>query len=149
MLKTRSLRERLLTVCFSAGLLLVTVVGVVIHYSYTLYVQTTMNEKLYTDINYIEDLLGEGDYDVRDGMLCKGNIAIGNGTEEKANLKPFLYMEGRTGTFSYVFIKCKDEGLEWSGDEKNGYQQGHFLRIAGSTKNPQGESIVGTYIDKK
>ena len=51
-------------------------------------------------------------------------------------------MQEKTGTFSCVFIKCNENGLQWVGDKKNGYQQGHFMRVAGSNDS----STIGTYM---
>lgn len=108
--------------------------------------------KLKTDINYLEDIISgmeESEWHIEDGALYKGEVLIGDGTEENANTAPFYEAESKSGTFVYTFMKCGDEGLEWTGDQKTGYQQGHFIRIAGTTKGPDGQSIVGTYIDKK
>lgn len=107
-----------------------------------------IGSRLLSDINYIGDLIGDGDWEIKDNALYRANVMVGDGTEENANLAPFLECEEKTGTFSYTFILCSDEGLHWTGDDKTGYMQGHFLRVAGSTKGPNGESIIGTYMDK-
>lgn len=112
--------------------------------------QTDLTEsRLHSDINYIRDLIGQGEWNLRNGYLFHGDTMIGDGTTEHANLEPFLNCEEKTGTFSYTFIKVGDEGLTWTGDKQTGYMQGHFKRAAGSTLGPNGESIVGTYMDKK
>ncbi len=63
-------------------------------------------------------------------------MSFGDGTEEKANLTPFLEHERKTGTLSYVFIKCSDERLSAvkGTPTQHGYHEEHFLRVAGSTK---------------
>lgn len=120
--------------------------------------ETLIASRLNADINYIEDLIalsdtehmGDRHWNVReDGGIYLGDILVGDGTHEKANLDPFLEHEKKTGTFSYVFIKCGDEGLKYveSTPTQKGYQEGHFLRVAGSTRDPNGNSIVGTYMD--
>lgn len=124
------------------------VIRITINNSVVNFEEMLVGDKLATDINYINDLIGPGEWHVENGFLLKGNTNIGNGTEATANFTPFLDMEKKSGTFSYVFKKTSDEGLKWAGNHVNGYQQGHFLRVAGSTKNPNGESIVGTYISK-
>ena len=113
--------------------------------------ESLISNRLYADINYVEDLIGSGDWNVRCGSIYRGDTLVGDGTEENANFEPFLEHERKTGTFSYVFIKCGDEGLCCVKDTptQKGYQQGHFLRVAGSTKDPDGNSIVGTNIDKR
>ncbi len=107
--------------------------------------------RLVSDINYIEDLIGSGDWNIRDGTIHLGDTPIGDSTEEKANFGPFLEHARKTGTLSYVFVKSGDEGLGYvkSTPTQRGYRQGHFRRVAGSTKNSDGGSIVGTYIDKR
>ncbi len=108
------------------------------------------SDRLSADINYIEDLIGNGNWSVHSGAIYRGDVLIGDGTQEKANFAPFLKHESKTGTLSYVFIKTGDEGLSIveSTATKKGYREGHFLRVAGSTKSPTGGSIVGTYIEK-
>lgn len=112
-------------------------------------VEEMMSSRMEGDIQYIEDLIDEGEWDEKDGALYRGNTLVGDGTEENAYLEPFLEMEKKTGSFSYTFVKCSDKGLKWTGDKKTGYQQGHFMRVAGSTLSPDGKKIMGTYMDKK
>ena len=107
-----------------------------------------ISDRLASDINYARDLIGEGEWNIRDGALYLGDTLIGDGTKENANLAPFLECEEKTGSFSYTFVICSDEGLTWTGDSKTGYMQGHYMRVAGSTLSPTGESIVGTYMDR-
>ena len=108
-------------------------------------------DRLVADIHYIEDLIGDGEWNLKEGYICRGGVKVGDGTQAHANLEPFLLHEEKTGTFSYVFIKCSDEGLSYveSTPTQAGYEEGHFLRVAGSTRDPNGDSIVGTYMDKK
>ena len=53
-------------------------------------------------------------------------------------------------TFFYSFVRTdNDSELTWVGDQKTGYQQGHYFRTAGTTKGLDGvSSIVGTYMSK-
>lgn len=109
----------------------------------------TIEDRLESDIRYIEDLIGKGEWEVIDGILYRGTIALGDSTIENANEAPFLEHMQKTGTLSYVFLRTdNDSELIWVGDEETGYQQGHYVRVAGSTKNPKGEQIEGTYIQK-
>ncbi len=111
-------------------------------------VRELMTSRMQDDIHYIEDLIDDGEWHEENGALYRGDQLIGDGTEEHANLEPFLELEEKTGSFSYTFIKCSDEGLTWVGDQKGGYQQGHYMRVAGSTLSPNGMKIIGTYMDK-
>ena len=112
-----------------------------------------MAQRLQSDINYIEDLISsniKSSWNIKNDAIYFGNVLIGDGTEEKANLAPFLEHEKKTGTFAYVFMLDKDAKLGYVEETKTaaGYEEGHYLRVAGSTKSPDGKSIVGTYITK-
>ena len=133
------------------GIVLIATIFPIMRTSITNMEEELISSRLFADIHYIEDLIGDGDWNVKGAYICRGDVAVGDGTQEHANLEPFLVHEERTGTFSYVFIRCGDEGLTYveSTPTQAGYQQGHYLRVAGSTKDPNGNSIVGTYIDKK
>ena len=140
------------TVIFS--LLIFTILQIVMTHMTTRLEETLIADRLEADINYIEDIISNGQSNRatwhigEDGCLYYGTVRLGDGTDETANIEPFLEHTRKTDTFSYVFIKCSDEGLEWVGDDKTGYQEGHFLRVAGSTRSPSGDSIVGTKIEK-
>ena len=133
------------------GILLIAIIFPVLSISVTHMEENLISSRLKADIHYIEDLIGEGDWSMKGNSICRGDVVVGDGTEENANFEPFLLHEEKTGTFAYVFIRCGDEGLTYVEDTptQSGYQQGHFLRAAGSTKDPNGKSIVGTYMDKK
>lgn len=113
-----------------------------------------ISSRLLSDINYIEDLISGNEkgayWNIRDKSIYFGDVLIGDGTEETANFKPFLEHENKTGTFAYVFKLDKEANLGYVEETKTsaGYEEGHYLRIAGSTKSPEGNSIVGTYISK-
>ncbi|MCQ2551507.1 MAG: SpoIIE family protein phosphatase [Clostridia bacterium] len=112
--------------------------------------EALMTDRLSSDIQYLQDIIGDGDWFIdEEGYLCRGDVRLGNGTDKTANIAPFLELEGKTQTFSYVCKLTEDKDLKWVGDKKTGYQQGPYIRIAGSTKDADGNSIVGTYMDKK
>lgn len=112
-------------------------------------VASLMTSRMQDDIHYLEDLIGGGEWREEDGALYCGERRIGDGTKEHADIVPFLELEQKTGSFSYTFVRCSDEGLTWVGDEKTGYQQGHYMRIAGSTLDAEGRKIMGTYMDRR
>ena len=154
----RSIRFRITVLFVLFAILLISMVYVVSLSMVTRMEETLIANRLNADINYIEDLIalsdvehiGDGEWNVReDGGIYLGDILVGDGTHEKANLTPFLEHEEKTGTFSYVFIKVGDEGLGLVAQTttSKGYKEGHFLRVAGSTRSPEGNSIVGTYMD--
>jgi len=114
-----------------------------------------ITSRLESDINYIQDIISHYDKEAywhRDGKkIYYGNLLIGDGTEENANLVPFLEHQKKTHTFSYVFVLDRDAELGYveSTETSKGYFEGRYLRVAGSTKSPEGKSIVGTYISKE
>lgn len=115
--------------------------------------ETMMLRRLHSDVIYLEDLLSKDDsarWKIENDKIYYGNLLIGDGTEQNANLAPFFELERKTGTFSYVFILDEDAELSYvkATASSAGYAEGHYLRVAGSTKSPEGESIVGTYIAK-
>ena len=150
MFKNQGLRQNMLIIYIVFGLVLIAIIFPILNASVTRMEEDLISSRLVADIHYIEDLIGAGDWNIKDGSICRGDVVVGDGTQEKANLDPFLLHEEKTGTFAYVFIRCGDEGLGYveSTPTQAGYQQGHFLRVAGSTKDPNGNSIVGTYMDK-
>lgn len=113
-----------------------------------------ITSRLESDINYIEDLISRYDenayWHVNGKEIYYGDVLIGDGTEENANFEPFLEHERKTKTFAYVFVLDNDAKLGYvePTETAEGYYQGHYLRAAGSTKSPDGKSIVGTYISK-
>lgn len=116
--------------------------------------ESLIANRLIADINYIEDIINEGNresnWKVRNGAIYFGDVMIGDGTEEHANIAPFLEHESKTGTLSYVFILDSNAKTGFVEETRTaeGYMEGHYKRVAGSTKSPDGKSIVGTYITK-
>lgn len=115
--------------------------------------ESLIASRLESDINYIEDLISchqNATWNIQGDSIYYGDVKIGNGTEETAHFEPFLEHERKTRTFAYVFMLDKNAPLRYveATPTMEGYQEGHYLRIAGSTKNPNGEHIVGTYMAK-
>lgn len=152
----KSIRYKLLAMYLCFGALLIVAVYFVSHQFIYRLEEQLIGDRLSADIQYIRDLIdpsAEEDayWYVKDGYLYFGNVPLGDGTEETAYLAPFLEHQDKTGTFSYVFKRTYNDaelGYVPSTETKVGYQEGHFIRIAGSTRNPDGQSIVGTYITK-
>lgn len=110
-----------------------------------------MNDRLASDLRLLRDSLDEGpasQWTLRNDGLYLDDTLIGDGDPAHANDSVFYHCEEITGTFFYVFSRTEnDDELNWNADGK--YQQGHYLRVCGTTKGAKGENIVGTYIDKK
>lgn len=103
-------------------------------------------EKEESDISYMEDYLSKDHWNVKDYTLYKGDTLIGDGSIENANVGPFEYLERQTGTFFFTFLHVDYtkplvlQGVQQKKDSK-------YLRVAGSTKDPNGNSIVQTYME--
>lgn len=109
--------------------------------------------RLLTEMHYVEALINpnpDATWSIRDGSIYFGDVLLGDGTQEKANLAPFLKHEKDTKTLAYVFMldPNAEPGYVPPTGNAEGYETGRYLRIAGSTKGPNGNSIVGTYITK-
>ena len=102
-------------------------------------VEDLIAKRLVADIHYIEDLINhdsQSEWAIKDGSIYFGDVLIGDGTEEKANLAPFLEHEKNTKTLAYVFILDKDAKLGYvpATGSAEGYEEGHYLRVAGGCR---------------
>lgn len=147
--KLHTMASKVLLIVLISGAILYTSISSAITYVVDQQEKEMMTAQLKSNLQYLSDLIGEGDWSVQDGCIYKGDVRLGNGTLDAANTEPFRKLQQKTGTFSYVFMKTNnDDELTWVGDKKTGYQQGHYIRVAGSTKGMDGQVIIGTYIDK-
>ncbi len=147
-LHLRSISSKIILAFVICGLLLLGAVELIVTENLRTLEEDLVSEKERTDIQYMEDYISSGSWRVEDGMLYKGDVAIGDGTEEHANSDIFVELEGKTGTFFYTFIYAPlaDPGIKAEIDARIPVQTS-YLRTAGSTRNAEGESIVGTYMD--
>lgn len=147
--KLHTMASKVLLIVLISGAILYASISSAITYVVDQQEKEMMTAQLKSNLQYLSDLIGEGDWSVQDGCIYKGDVRLGNGTLDAANTEPFRKLQQKTGTFSYVFMKTdNDDELTWVGDKKTGYQQGHYIRVAGSTKGMDGQVIIGTYIDK-
>lgn len=106
-------------------------------------------EREETDIQYLEDYLSSGDWQIIGNSLYKGDVLIGDGTEENANIEPFVELEEKTGSFFYTFISGRYISEAVRREVRSRTDEiSSFIRVAGSTKDVNGNSIVGTYLTK-
>lgn len=101
------------------------------------------------NLTALEKNLGSGDWSVREHCLYKGDVPVGDGTYEHANIKPFLKTEEETASFVYSFLASSladDAILKSCASDIN--QVTPFLRVAGSTLDAEGKPIVGTFLDR-
>ena len=106
----------------------------------------SVKEKEQSDIAYMEDYISPGDWNVQNYMLYKGDVLIGDGTTINANIEPFKYLEEMTGSFFYSFLRI--DHLHPTLLSAIQFKEGSsYLRVAGSTTDPNGNSIVGTFME--
>ena len=107
---------------------------------------TAANELL--SLSALEKNLGGGDWNVRGHCLYKGDVPVGDGLYENANIEPFLRTEQETASFVYSFLDASlaDEGIV-AQCASGGEARTPFLRVAGSTLDAEGRPIVGTFLD--
>ena len=151
-LTLKTIGSKLILTCLLDCVILCVALSIVLNGTFNKIEQESMMTKMESDMIHMEDIIGQcedGEWHIEDGALYRGDVLIGDGTEENANLEPFLETEEKTGTFCYAFIALEDADRGWSGEGSSAYENGRYLRVAGSTKSPTGESIVGTYMDKK
>ena len=152
-LSFRTLRAKLTAILTVFAVILLLLMHTVVLTAITEMEERLIMDHLHADINYIQDILSheeEATWHIKGKTIYYGSTAIGDGTEETANLDPFLEHERKTGTFAYIFKLDPETQLGYvpATETAAGYEEGHYLRIAGSTKSPDGKSIVGTYITK-
>lgn len=148
-----ALRAKLMVTLAFFSVIVLLCIGWITSVTITELEERLIAERLNADINYIQDLISHDEtahWNIKGKFICYGDVAIGDGTEANANFAPFLEHERKTGTFAYIFKLDKGAELEYveATETSAGYHEGHYLRIAGSTKSPTGASIVGTYISK-
>ncbi len=149
-LTLRTISSKIALICLVDCIILVVLIFLFVSKSMLELEVNVVSERLDTDISYLECIIGDckkQDWRVQDGTLYYGNVRIGDGTEEGANSSPFIEAEKRTGTYGFAAIKTGDEHL--GVNMINGHQEGHYLRVAGSTKDAEGRSIIGSYLDKE
>ncbi len=120
----------------------------VVNQFFTQFVMEDMSEGIDLRTDYLKAQLGEGEWELRDGKLYHGGVLMGDGTNKNANNEPFVDFQKHTDSYAFLMMRTPDEGLKKVETASGSYQQGHYVRIAGSTKDSEGNSIVGTYINK-
>lgn len=150
----RTIRSKIIIAYIVFSVVILFFINLTVNTIITKLEEDLISSRLISDINYIEDLISgdvKGSYwNIKDKGIYFGDVLIGDGTEKTANFSPFLEHERKTGTFAYVFKLDKEAELGYveATETSAGYEEGHYLRIAGSTRSPEGNSIVGTYISK-
>lgn len=145
---SRSIAAKI-TWCFVImGLVLMIALYFVIRNTLNRQEEELMRSKEESDIQYIEDYISPGgSWSVREGMLYKGFTALGNGKEDTAYHYPFLEIKRKTGTNLYVAIHVDFADPAVVAQAKAGNSvHSDYLRVAGSTRDAEGNSIVGTFV---
>lgn len=144
--------SKLILVCLiNYVLILIAMLTIFDEALFKLETELTMS-KLNADIVHLNDSLcgdNKNPWSCVHGFLYCNGISLGDGTPCNANRLPFKTFEAKTGSLCYVFKRTYDDDtLGWVGDEKTGYQQGHYMRVSGTTRGPKGENIIGTHIER-
>lgn len=107
---------------------------------------THVREKVTSDLSYMNDYLGDGEWSVENNTLKKGDLLIGNGEQANAQNSYFKELEDKTDSFFYTFLHTNfvDPVLINEIEPKPGST---YLRVAGSTRDKNNNSIVGTYME--
>ncbi len=93
-----------------------------------------VRDQLETSLRIIDTTFDDGQWEIIDGTLYCGDVALGDGTLDKANNGPFENLAKKMGDNFFGFVGIKNE-------------DGTFTRVAGNTKDQSGDSIVGTKLD--
>lgn len=131
-IKTNSITTKIAVLCLVFGI--VASVGAwflfretITEIKYEHVLQTERNE-----CYFLQKHLGEGDWHVDGTRLYLGDTFLGDGSRANANIEPFEEFERLTGSLCYTMLRLPD---------------GNYLRIAGSTRGADGDTIVGTLIE--
>ncbi len=152
MFNIHSVSTKIALTCLIDCLLLMAIIGGLFSRALSDQEMKLMDNRLHSDLEMLDAELTRDfgrTWVLENGTLYCGSVPIGDGTEEKAFLEPFVKLEEQIGTYCYCLMRSSDEGLKWRGDEKTGYQEGHYIRVAGSTRGVNNESLVGTYLNKQ
>lgn len=146
-----TIRFRMIAAVILAGIILSLVSLSMFSVSMELMEEKLIDARLQSDIACLhKDLTnsGTGAWSRKGTGLYIDDTLLGDGDPAHANLAVLQHYEDLTGTFFYLFVRTEnDSELTWV--EEGGYMQGHYLRVAGTTRGPKDERLEGTYIDKR
>ena len=152
--KITTINSKIIVAGIIISIVIVFFVSFVVSGTITSLEERLIGSRLEADINYAKDLVSGNDneakWNVRGNTIYFGDTIIGDGTNEKANLNPFLEHYAKTGTMAYIFMKVSDDDPKFKAarQQRLGYEVGHYYRVAGSTLGEGGKSILGTYMTK-
>ncbi len=103
------------------------------------------------DLRYIREVVGKGQWHIKDGFLYVNETCLGDGTKEKSNLDIFSDYAEKTGANCFIYKRCSDSIEGWIDDPEvlsGKYYAGHYLCVCDSRKNAK-NSYVGWPISKR
>lgn len=86
------IRFRMRLVILLVSVALIVAVELIMLKSVEKTVEGAMTSRLESDIHYIYDMFGQGEWHIENGALYCGDIEVGDGTPERAYLDPFLLL---------------------------------------------------------
>ncbi len=147
--KFKTLSGKIIVICAVNCIILVVLAFVIVSQSLLKLEKEAVSRRLQTGIHFLDcqfDDCQPGVWHIKDGSLYRGDLLIGDGTLEHANMKPFMDATQKSKIFYYTAIKTSDDGLKWNNVTND--MDGHYLRVAGSTRDANGDPLVGTYLVK-
>lgn len=147
----RTISTKITLAFIGMALVLLGLIQVILSHCLTQQEEALIKLKEKSDVQYIEDYISPGgSWSARNGFLYKGFTPLGNGTDATAHCYPFLEIKRKTGTNLYtaIHVKFADPKILTEA-KKNNLEHSNYLRVAGSTLDANGNSIVGTFVPKK
>ena len=103
------------------------------------------------DLRYIREVVGKGQWHIKNDFLFVNDTCLGDGTKEKSNLDIFSDYAEKTGAHCFIYKRCSDSIEGWIDDPEvlsGKYYAGHYLCVCDSRKNAK-DSYVGWPISKR
>ncbi len=102
------------------------------------------------DLRYIREVVGKGQWHIKNGFLYVDDTCLGDGTKEKSNVSILRDYADKTGAQCFIYKRCSDDIEGWIEDPEvlsGKYYAGHYLCVCDS-KNNASDTYVGWPISK-
>ena len=68
------------------------------------------------DLRYIREVVGKGQWHIKNDFLFVNDTCLGDGTKEKSNLDIFSDYAEKTGAHCFIYKRCSDSIEGWIDD---------------------------------
>ena len=102
------------------------------------------------DLRYIRELVGQGQWHIKNGFLYVDDTCLGDGTKEKSNVSILREYAEKTGAHCFIYKRCSNDIEGWIEDPEvlsGKYYAGHYLCVCDSRNNAS-DTYVGWPISK-